>query len=199
MVEGRWFSQADLGEDPRPSSANAAKQYGYLPGEVRTSVERPDYGIVGVLGDVELSRPEQAVFITLDRERPTSGRGRPTKVYIRSRTADTTDRTMIPTAMRSATDNRGRLPSDALKASAQADKTLQQTALFAGLLALAVGGLGIANVMSISVIQRSSEIGIRRALGHTRSTIAAQFLLEAIFVGLFGGLIGAALGVATSD
>jgi putative ABC transport system permease protein len=46
------------------------------------------------------------------------------------------------------------------------------------------------------VIQRSSEIGIRRALGHTRSTIGAQFLLEALFVGLFGGLIGAALGVA---
>ena len=57
-----------------------------------------------------------------------------------------------------------------------------------GLLALAVGGLGIANVMSISVIQRSSEIGIRRALGHTRSQIALQFLLEALFVGILGGL-----------
>ena len=70
-----------------------------------------------------------------------------------------------------------KVPSDVLQAASQADKTLQQTALFAGLLALAVGGLGIANVMSISVIQRSSEIGIRRAVGHSRSKIGSQFLL----------------------
>src|SRR5207247_3422579 len=87
------------------------------------------------------------------------------------------------------------IPSDALEASAQADETLQQTALFAGILALAVGGLGIANVMSISVIQRSSEIGIRRALGSTRSLIGLQFLLEALFVGILGGVIGALVGV----
>ena len=69
-------------------------------------------------------------------------------------------------------------------------------ALFAGLLALTVGGLGIANVMSISVIQRSSEIGIRRAVGHSRSKIGAQFLLESLFVGVLGGLVGAVvLGV----
>jgi putative ABC transport system permease protein len=67
--------------------------------------------------------------------------------------------------------------------------------LFAGLLALAVGGLGIANVMSISVIQRSSEIGIRRAVGHSRSKIGLQFLLESLFVGILGGVLGAALGI----
>jgi ABC-type antimicrobial peptide transport system permease subunit len=63
-----------------------------------------------------------------------------------------------------------------------------------GLLAIIVGGIGIANVMSISVIQRSTEIGIRRALGHTRRIIAGQFLLEALAVGLFGGILGVALG-----
>ncbi len=68
-------------------------------------------------------------------------------------------------------------------------------AFLAGLLALIVGGVGIANVMSISVIQRSSEIGIRRAVGHSRSKIAGQFLLESLFVGFLGGLVGAALGV----
>ena len=88
-----------------------------------------------------------------------------------------------------------KVPSDVLQAASQADKTLQQTALFAGLLALAVGGLGIANVMSISVIQRSSEIGIRRAVGHSRSKIGSQFLLESLFVGVLGGILGAALGV----
>ena len=81
-------------------------------------------------------------------------------------------------------------------AQAQANKTLQKVALFAGLLALTVGGLGIANVMSISVIQRSAEIGIRRAVGHSRSNIAAQFLLESLFVGMLGGFLGAAIGTA---
>ena len=49
--------------------------------------------------------------------------------------------------------------------------------------------------MSISVIQRSSEIGIRRAVGHSRSKIGLQFLLESLFVGVLGGILGAALGV----
>ena len=87
------------------------------------------------------------------------------------------------------------IPSDVLQAAAQANKTLQEVALLAGLLALTVGGIGIANVMSISVIQRSSEIGIRRAVGHSRSKIGAQFLLESLFVGVLGGMIGAVLGV----
>src|ERR1700681_1362581 len=97
-------------------------------------------------------------------------------------------RTVVVEAGPEAVQNRGRA------ASAQADKTLQQTALFAGLLALAVGGLGIANVMSISVIQRSAEIGIRRAVGHSRSKIGSQFLLESLFVGILGGILGAVLG-----
>ena len=58
-----------------------------------------------------------------------------------------------------------------------------------------VGGVGIANVMSISVIQRSGEIGIRRALGHTKTTIALQFVLEALFVGVLGGIAGVVTGV----
>jgi putative ABC transport system permease protein len=119
-------------------------------------------------------------------------------MYVRAR-AGTTEATSkaIPTAVSlgSSDSVATKIPSDALEASARADKTLQQTALFAGLLALAVGGLGIANVMSISVIQRSSEIGIRRALGSTRALIALQFLLEALFVGLLGGLLGAVIGV----
>jgi putative ABC transport system permease protein len=49
--------------------------------------------------------------------------------------------------------------------------------------------------MSISVIQRSSEIGIRRALGHTRSTIAWQFIFEAVVVGVLGGILGVTVGV----
>jgi putative ABC transport system permease protein len=88
------------------------------------------------------------------------------------------------------------LKSEALELAAQSDRQLQLIVVSMGLLAIIVGGIGIANVMSISVIQRSGVIGIRRALGHTRSTIAGQFILEAIAVGFLGGLLGVAVGVA---
>jgi putative ABC transport system permease protein len=125
--------------------------------------------------------------------------GKPTKLYVRATEGQTEPTSQaLPTAINLGGPEQvsTKIPSDALAASAQADETLQQTALFAGILALAVGGIGIANVMSISVIQRSTEIGIRRALGHTRSTIALQFLLEALFIGILGGIAGVFIGVA---
>jgi putative ABC transport system permease protein len=86
------------------------------------------------------------------------------------------------------------VPTDLLDAQSQVDESLNNLTKMMGGLALIVGGVGIANVMSISVIQRSSEIGIRRALGHSRGTIAVQFLFEALVVGVFGGILGALVG-----
>ena len=82
----------------------------------------------------------------------------------------------------------------ALGGREQVDESLNNLTQLMGGLALIVGGVGIANVMSISVIQRSAEIGIRRALGHTRTTIAVQFLFEALVVGVLGGVFGALAG-----
>jgi putative ABC transport system permease protein len=65
-----------------------------------------------------------------------------------------------------------------------------------GAVALLIGGLGIANVTLLSVMERVGEIGLRRALGASRRDIGAQFVVESVVVGLLGGLIGAALGVA---
>jgi len=65
-----------------------------------------------------------------------------------------------------------------------------------GGVALLIGGLGIANVTLLSVMERVGEIGLRRALGATKRDIGGQFVLESAVVGLLGGLIGAALGVA---
>lgn len=66
-----------------------------------------------------------------------------------------------------------------------------------GALALVVGGFGIANVTLLSVMERTPEIGLRRALGAKRRHIAGQFLMESGIIGLIGGLIGAAIGVLT--
>ena len=87
-------------------------------------------------------------------------------------------------------------PSDAIAAKQAADDTL--TALFLGLgaVALLVGGIGIANVMVISVLERRTEIGVRRALGATRNHVRSQFLVEAVLLSALGGVLGLVLGVA---
>jgi putative ABC transport system permease protein len=89
-------------------------------------------------------------------------------------------------------------PSDALEARAAAATAF--TALFVGLgaVALVVGGVGIANVMLMSVLERRSEIGLRRALGAARRHIALQFVAEALTLALLGGVLGVAAGIAAA-
>jgi putative ABC transport system permease protein len=93
-----------------------------------------------------------------------------------------------------ATDLRVFVPSDLLAARTEIDRTLSGAVAGLGLLAMVVGGFGIANVMLISVIERRREIGVRRALGHLRIAIALQFLTESALVGLMGGVAGAVVG-----
>ncbi len=90
-------------------------------------------------------------------------------------------------------------PSSALVAQAEAKSALNGLFLGLGAVALLVGAVGVANIMIISVLERRSEIGLRRALGATRSHIRGQFLSEAVLLGLIGGAFGVALGaVATA-
>jgi putative ABC transport system permease protein len=85
-------------------------------------------------------------------------------------------------------------PSDALEARAKADETLTALLLGLGAVALLVGGVGIANVMVISVLERRAEIGVRRALGATRRHIRLQFLIESMLLAGLGGAVGVGLG-----
>ena len=63
-------------------------------------------------------------------------------------------------------------------------------------IALVVGGIGIANIMLVSVRERTREIGVRRAVGATRGSILAQFLVEAVVISLLGGALGLAAGAS---
>ena len=89
-------------------------------------------------------------------------------------------------------------PSDALTARAAASAAFESLFLGLGAVALLVGGVGIANVMVIAVLERRNEIGLRRAIGAKRRHISMQFMAEAALLSLLGGAAGAALGGATA-
>jgi putative ABC transport system permease protein len=89
-------------------------------------------------------------------------------------------------------------PSDALAAQAAAQTTFTGLLLGLGAVALLVGGIGVANTMVISVLERRAEIGLRRSLGATRGHIRVQFLAEAVLLSVLGGAAGIALGSAVT-
>jgi predicted lysophospholipase L1 biosynthesis ABC-type transport system permease subunit len=89
-------------------------------------------------------------------------------------------------------------PSDALTAQADATGALDTLFLGLGAVALLVGAIGVANIMVISVLERRSDIGLRRALGATRGQIRTQFLAEAVLLSLAVGVIGIITGAAAT-
>jgi putative ABC transport system permease protein len=89
-------------------------------------------------------------------------------------------------------------PSNALVAQADAKSAFSTLFLGLGAVALLVGAIGVANIMVISVLERRSEIGLRRALGATRGHIRVQFLAEAIALALVGGVAGIVTGAAAT-
>jgi len=199
---GRWLDDADATTGTRAAviGSDLAKNFTYLNDEIRTiRLNGVDYAVVGVLDPVDLvPAANSSVYIPhVAAKRDFDADPEPTTMYVRVRNG-TTDRakSMLPVAIALGGDETvtTTVPSSLLQAEAQVDKTLQAVVIAMGALALVVGGVGIANVMSISVIQRSSEIGIRRAIGHTRSIIGSQFLIEAFLVGIAGGAAGALIG-----
>lgn len=89
-------------------------------------------------------------------------------------------------------------PSDALAARQAADSALSGLLLGLGAVALLVGGVGVANTMVISVLERRAEIGLRRSLGATRGQIRTQFLCESLLLSALGGVGGVLVGIAVT-
>ena len=127
--------------------------------------------------------------------------GHPSTVYVRAQT-DQVDAVHDVLAATANPENPGGVdvsqPSAALVAQADAQSALNNLFLGLGAVALLVGAVGVANIMIISVLERRSEIGLRRALGATKGHIRIQFLAEAILLALLGGAVGVGLGVLST-
>jgi putative ABC transport system permease protein len=134
----------------------------------------------------------------------TNGRpnvGPPTTIYLRAQTSHVNAvQSILAQTANPESPNQVSVsqPSTALTARAAAKSALNGLFLGLGAVALLVGAVGVANIMVISVLERRSEIGLRRALGATKGQIRAQFISEAVMLALIGGAVGIAAGVLTT-
>ncbi|MFG1605097.1 ABC transporter permease [Actinoplanes sp. NPDC049265] len=159
------------------------------------------FSVVGVLAPTPLS-PEidRSVLVSWEAARTVLDfDGRPTVLYLRAREpAIESVRAVLPATVNPEEPSKVlvTLPSDALAAKRVTERTFSVLFLGLALVALLVGGIGVANTMVISVLERRSEIGLRRALGASRGQIRIQFLTESVVLSALGGATGLLLGVA---
>jgi putative ABC transport system permease protein len=127
--------------------------------------------------------------------------GHPTTIYVRSVTSQTAAvQSVLGATANPEAPNEVEVsqPSAALTARAEAQGALNSLFLGLGAVSLLVGAVGVANIMLIGVLERRSEIGLRRSLGATTANIRTQFLAEAVLLALIGGAVGVTAGVIST-
>jgi putative ABC transport system permease protein len=182
--------------------ASTAHALGIGSDEVGQAVWMGDrtFQVVGVLAPLSLANEiDRSALIGFPvAEQLYGADGHPSQLYVRSAPSQVVAvRAVLPASADPANPDQVTVshPSDVLAAQAATQGTFTALFLALGGVALVVGAVGIANVMVIAVLERRSEIGLRRALGATRRHVAAQFLAESFMLSLIGGIFGTAVGV----
>ncbi|NUR74046.1 MAG: ABC transporter permease [Hamadaea sp.] len=200
---GDWLSPATARYPAVVLGSKAAKRLDIRQPGLRVWLAGQWFSVVGILDPVPLAKEldTAALIGWASATAYAEFDGHPTTIYCRS----AEDQVEAVRAVLAATASPGHpeevavsRPSDALAAQRATDQAFTGLLLGLGAVALLVGGVGVANTMIISVLERRSEIGLRRSLGATRGHVRLQFLAESLLLSAIGGAGGVLLGVAVT-
>jgi putative ABC transport system permease protein len=205
VANGTWLNAATARYPAVVLGSTAARRLGIgaAGADVQVYLGRQWFTVVGILDPVVLA-PELDAAALIGwpvAESRLSFDGHPTSVYTRSADASVNDvRAVLAATANPESPNEVTVskPSDALAARAATNRAFTGLLLGLGAVALLVGGIGVANTMVISVLERRPEIGLRRSLGATRGHIRLQFLAESLLLSALGGVGGAMLGIVVT-
>jgi putative ABC transport system permease protein len=205
VAEGRFLNDATAHFPAVVLGASAAQALGVDGADPTVQVWLGGrwFSVVGVLDPLPLA-PEldRSALVGFPVARQLLGAGgSPAEIYVRTdpTSVDAVQSVLAATADPAAPqDVAVTNPADALTARADASAAFQSLFLALGGVALLVGGVGIANVMIIAVLERRGEIGLRRALGAKRGHVGLQFVAESALLAVIGGTVGAILGGFTT-
>ena len=196
LAGGTWLNAATARYPAVVLGSDTARRLGNVPA---VWMQGRWWTVIGVLGKVPLA-PEldSAVLVGWSAAGTYLGfDGHPTTLYTRAVESQVEAvRAVLAATANPENPNEVKVskPSDALAAKRTTNATFTALLLGLGAVALLVGGIGVANTMVISVLERRGEIGLRRSLGATKGQIRVQFLTEALLLSLLGGAGGVLLG-----
>jgi putative ABC transport system permease protein len=205
VATGTYLNAATANEPVAVLGAAAAQRLGIdrlFPGE-RIWIDDQWFYIAGILNPAILAPSiDSSVLVGYNAAKHYLGfDGHPSTIYVRAQNGHVNQVQGLLAATANP-QNPSQVdvsqPSSALVAQADAQGAFDDLFLGLGAVALLVGAVGVANIMVISVLERRSEIGLRRALGATKSHIRVQFLSEAILLALIGGAAGVSLGALST-